>query len=746
MRYLILILLFMSMSGWAVAEGPQGSGRISEALAGARDRLPVYADAVTRSSSEDWLITDQPTSAGVYRDGASGELVLANGLLQRRFRLAPDGACVGYDNLMTGESVLRAVDPEVEVILDGVRYPVGGLKGQEEFAYLRPERVDAMTSDPGAFHLVGIDTGRIEARFPWKRVRPSEEKIWPPPGVVLRFHYEAPTPRHAGVKITVHHALYDGLPVGAKWFTLENGSSKSVRLDRFTADILSAVEFESDVERPERWEHPNLHVETDFSCGGFSPKSANQTVRWTPDSRHLTQVNYQRKTPNRLIVQPPRGPEMTLAPGEKFNSFRTWQLVHDSTDRERRGLAVRRMYRTIAPWVTENPVLMHVRRADPASVRLAIDQCAAVGFEMVILTFGSGFDIENEDPAYRAGIKKLVDYAHEKGVELGGYSLLASRRISDEHDVVNPETGRPGGFAKFGNSPCLESQWGRDYFRKLESFIVATGLDLLEHDGNYPGDHCASTIHPGHAGLGDSQWRQFERIQRFYRWCRARGVYLNVPDWYYLNGSNKCGMGYRETNWSLPRARQVILARQNIFDGTWGKTPSMGWMFVPLVQYHGGGAAATLEPLREHLDAYEDHLAYNFGAGVQACYRGPRLFDAPETKALVKRWVDFFKRHRRILESDIIHFRRADGRDIDGFLHVNPSGKERGLAMIFNPTDKPVAREIVLPLYYTGLTRDASVSIDGGAAVLLRLDRAYEIRLSIEVPAGGRTWILIESP
>ena len=29
----------------------------------------------------------------------------------------------------------------------------------------------------------------------------------------------------------------------------------------------------------------------------------------------------------------------------------------------------------------------------------------------------------------------------------------------------------------------------------------------------------------------------------------------------------------------------------------WTKAPSLGWMFVPLTQYHGGGTAATIEPL-----------------------------------------------------------------------------------------------------------------------------------------------------
>ena len=235
------------------------------------------------------------------------------------------------------------------------------------------------------------------------------------------------------------------------------------------------------------------------------------------------------------------------------------------------------MYRTLAPWTQENPILMHVRKADRASVKAAVDQCAEVGFEMVIMTFGSGFDAESEDANYIAELKELAEYAHEKGVELGGYSLLASRSIDAENDVIHPEMGEPGG-AIFGQSPCLGSEWGEDYFRKVEALYATTGLDIFEHYGSYPGDVCASTTHPGHAGLADSQWRQWQLITRFYHWCRAQGIYLNVPDWYFLNGSNKNGMGYREVNWSLPRDRQILLARQNIYDGTWEKTPSMGWM------------------------------------------------------------------------------------------------------------------------------------------------------------------------
>lgn len=546
------------------------------------------------------------------------------------------------------------------------------------------------------------------------------------------------------ITVSVHYELYDHLPLMTKWISLRNDSDRSIVLDTFTSEILAMVEGSSSVESVKGYVLPNMHVECDYEFLGMSSADANVCVNWVADPQYLTQVNYLYQTPCLLECRPPIGPAAAIAPGQSFESFRTYMLIHDSTDRERQGLAQRRMYRTVAPWVTENPIMMHVRSARPDAVRLAIDQCAEVGFEMVILTFGSGFNMENEDPAYLAQIKDLVDYAHGKGIELGGYSLLASRRISDEHDVVNPETGRPGGFAAFGNSPCLGSVWGRNYFRKLYAFFEKTGFDLLEHDGSYPGDVCASTTHPGHTGLADSQYTQWKTITDFYKWCRGRGIYLNVPDYYYLNGTNKSGMGYRETNWSLPRAQQIIHARQNIYDGTWQKTPSMGWMFVPLTEYHGGGAAATIEPLSEHLDAYEAHLANNFGLGVQACYRGPRLYDTEETKAVVKKWVDFYKRHRPILDSDLIHVRRADGREIDCMMHVNPNLKEKGLAMVYNPTGQRVRKNLKLNLYYTGLTDSAMIREKDGKPRRYTLDRDYSVSVPLDVPASGVTWLIIE--
>ena len=567
---------------------------------------------------------------------------------------------------------------------------------------------------------------------------------WPPPGKRIDFRY---IPREeiselTGLEILIHYELYDGIPLICKWITLRNNSRTPVMVDSFTSEILALTEEESAVGDKKNWILPNVYVETDYAFGGSmsSESCYEKSVWWVPDPEYKTIVNYNRIQPSMLECRPGIGPAEKVMAGASFESFRSWILVNDSSERERNGLAQRRMYRTIAPWITENPIFFHLRYSDDESVKNAVAQCAATGFEKIILSFGSGFNIEDTSIANLKRFRELAEYAHSKGITLGGYSLLASRRIGSGNDVVMPAGQSP----VFGNSPCLGSLWGEEYFKKLYRFIEYTGFDNFEHDGSYPGDVCAATVHPGHTGLADSQWKQFRTITDFYKWCRERGVYLTVPDWYFLNGSSKTGMGYRESNWSLPRRQQEIIERQNIFDGTWEKTPSMGWMHVPLVEYQGGGDEATIEPLRDHLPHYGQRLADLLGAGVQAAWRGKRLYDAPETMELVKKWVTFYKKHRGILDSDIIHVKRADGRDIDAILHVNPSTGEKGLLMVYNPLDHEVKKDLTINIYYTGLKNVAMVFENDSIKHQYNISRDYLLTIPVSVHARSESWYIIK--
>lgn len=700
---------------------------------------------VDRRAGGDYLLGDPGVAAEAFRTDDDRAIALDNGLIRRTWRLALNGACVAFDQLVSDRSMLRSVRPEASVTVDGEQFDVGGLVGQPNHAYLSEAWLDAMTADPAALRLVGFEVGEPVERFAWKRSRRhAPNALWPPPGVHLRMDYE-PGAGGPAIRVSVHYELYDGVPVMSKWLVVHNLGDQAVQLDRFTAETLAVVEAASWVESRDGVDLPRpgyLHVETDFAFGGFNPENANRhVVHWRPDPLYDTQVNYLRETPCLLVVEPTYGPAQTIEPGESFESFRVFELGYDDgDDRERNGLALRRMYRTIAPWTTENPLMHHMRTADPAAVRRAIDQAAEVGFEMVILSFGSGFDIENDDPNYLRAWRETADHAHALGVELGGYSLLSSRRIGGGNDIVSP----PGRTPTHGACPALTSEWGQAYFRKLYAFFEATGFDLLEHDGPYPGDVDVTPRPPLQQGEQDSRWAQWRIAADFYKWCRGRGVYLNTPDYYYLVGSNKCGMGYREVNWSLPRAQQVIHTRQNIFDGTWTKTPSMGWMFVPLTQYHGGGAAATIEPLVEHLDHYEKMLASNLGLGVQACYRGPRLYDSAATDDLLRRQVGWYKQYRDLLESDVIHGRRADGRRLDWMLHVNPALEQKGLLVVYNPLDRELRETLKIDLYYTGLKEVAQIGAAGENFERYAVARDDTVEFPATVPAGGMSWYVIQ--
>ena len=541
----------------------------------------------------------------------------------------------------------------------------------------------------------------------------------------------------------MHYEIYDGLPLIAKWISVQNNSDLPIVIKGFKSEILAFPEVENPVETPRSWRKPNLHVESNYAFGGFTSRESNSTTFWESDPEYTSQVNWKMETPCLLVSKLAVGPNLKLPPSESFESFQTYELLLDGTDRERNGLSKRKMYRMLAPWATENPIFMHLTTTDPDKVKAAIDQCVATGYEMVILSFGSGLNMEDNSEQNIKKFRRLADYAHKRGIELGGYSLFSSRKINDSIDVIDKDTGKPGG-AKFGNAPCLATEWGFEYLRKLKYFFEQTGFDLLEHDGPYPGDYCASTQHKYHRGYEDSQWAQWNMTRNFYHWLKEKDIYLNAPDFYFLEGSNKCGIGYREVNWSLPRDQQLVLGRQNIFDGTWEKSPSMAWTFVPLTEYHGGGEAATLEPLEEHLDAYEAHMAQNYGSGVQACYRGPRLFDSDITKKLVQEQILHYKKYREILNSDIIHLRRPDGRSWDGFLHVNPKLKQKGLLMLFNPTSKFIETKVSIPLYYTGLTEQAILAEKGNEPKVYSLNRKFELVTDVKIPANGYNWFTIE--
>lgn len=299
--------------------------------------------------------------------------------------------------------------------------------------------------------------------------------------------------------------------------------------------------------------------------------------------------------------------------------------------------------------------------------------------------------------------------------------------MGDEWDAVDAA----GGLTE---DACFASGWYDKLHGYVSDFINTTGLAMLETDGPYNGRDCHSTTHAYHHGEQDSIYRQTQQQNNFYTEMRALNVYVNQPDNYFYTGGSRTGMGYDENQYSLPRWHDISISRMGLYDDLYAHLPTQGWMFLPLTPYHGGGEDASF---LDHLQEYEWGLAQYLGAGTAACYRGPLLYHDDATKAVLQKWVQFYKKYRSTLIQPVVHLRRPTMQGWDGWLHVNPfqvgGTAEVGLAMIFNPTDVTLQTTISLPLYYTGMDTNVDVSVDGGTALAMTLRRDYSVRVSLSM-------------
>ena len=376
-------------------------------------------------------------------DGHGG-LVLANGLISRTFLLSPDFGTVDFRSLAADNAIMRAISSEASVTLDGISYDVGGLLSNAPADYLNRTSI-AYQVNPSAFHYLSHTTSLPTAPFHWEpglRHSPSDAK-WPPQGLTLQVQFGAPAdvkrPEHAYVTVTVSYEMYTGIPLMAKWVSIFYSGLSPVRIDGCSVELLATQKpyapfsFEP---YPFPVEH-NFETVTsswlfvDLSISTANGYSYGGVVSWGETSNQYSGSDqpflsvYYNNGPGVFMVgnysrvggKVGDFPQPTLT---QFDSFKALLLVTDSSDRERVSLSRARMTRILTPQTQENPIFFHLTNVDQSSYTKAIDQSVNVGFEMFIFSFGSAFDLENTDPDYVADILLYVNYALERGIEVGG--------------------------------------------------------------------------------------------------------------------------------------------------------------------------------------------------------------------------------------------------------------------------------------------------------------------------------------
>lgn len=724
--------------------------------------LLLWIVGATSRQVVDWLVNRVPNAEAELKEACWYDevcgLELTNGVVSRRFVTEPAFGTI--DVLLHAsagtQSLLRAIEPEARVVVDGVDYAVGGLNDSSRVrAYMnRTELAARLTVEPGALRYAGHRVRKPEAPFPWTPgTRHALQDVeWPPSGLTLEVDFEG------AANATLFYELYDGVPIMSKWMQV---SGSSGRLEHATVELLAAAPpfgpylTHGSFAPGSDWcgapdngaPLPRLHVKTDQAHGAAcvwqddydassDPVQGCETCKDQGAVEPLLNCSYE------------TGPGVNLTLSN-FSSFRALSIVLDSSELERATLARHRLTQLLAPHTTENPVFFHATDSD--HFEHAIDQMVEVGFEMLIFSFGSGFDLESQNQTYLDDLKTKVDYATARGIEVGGYDLIDLERghggygasVPDEWSAVEPD----GSLSK---DACFASGWADELEATVFNFLNVTGMTMLETDGPYGGGPCACTNHSHHEGLADSVYQQTQLQSDFFKKLRAQNVYINQPDNYFFQGGSRTGMGYDEQQFSLHRFEDLAISRQGLYDDLYTHLPTQGWEFVPIIDYHAGGPAATFD---NHALAFDWALAQYLGAGTAACYRGPHLWDNTTAqgaviKQLLLKWVNFYKAHRQTLIQPVVHLRRPDLQSWDGWLHVNPfsSTADVGVALLFNPTRSTLNVDLRLPLYYTGLVDDALITINDRTPQLLHLNRDFSVHLNFTALPRSIHTIVVQRP
>ena len=150
--------------------------------------------------------------------------------------------------------------------------------------------------------------------------------------------------------------------------------------------------------------------------------------------------------------------------------------------------------------------------------------------------------------------------------------------------------------------------------------------------------------------------------------CRFDTI-LRVPDPYFLSsGVSSSPIGYTDGYGHVTDIWQHLnIGRMYGYDGTFYKSVTQGWM----------GQHCPPAPMEDHLAEIDLTMAQYLGQGITSCNNCDRVFDGADSKALLSFWLAWFRRHRSLLTTDVIHLLRPNGRDIDATVHVDRNASAR---------------------------------------------------------------------
>lgn len=563
------------------------------------------------------------------------------------------------------------------------------------------------------------------------------------------------------LRVTLHYEMYDGVPLLSKWMTISSVG----------ADVAVTSVVTESLHVP--WELRNrMHAEIaymptigernsmegagwdagDMGFLSFTGLMDDPVNMWVYDANAMGpwgaddawQYWYDMGLNETMLsVAYPYGPQVVVSNTSTWDTFRVYEVLHDSDTLERQTLSRRKLLRVASPAVTSDLLPAYMVGGDSASIRAGADAAAALGFRAL----HASVNPFNMSPSYLTQVAADVAYVHAAGLAIGFYVLLQNPpNMSSADEAIDPVTGGGEGVA------CMATDFHANFRDGIVAFVTATGFDFIDTDGPYEAYPCASTSHSGHAGVLDGQRAQWEANTAWYRSLftasnplslYGSGITITCPDPYELAaGTTAQPVGYTDSWGSIGDSWEwLLMGRVYAFDGTLWKPPTNAIMALDLSR--AGGMITPLE-----LQFYDTALAVFIGLAGRYFQSGV-LWQNNASLAIATAWMNTMNTHRNVLNGDVIHVRKPTGRSWDAIMHAEPAaaaGEAKCFAIFYNPLTSVAANvSTALNVYYCGFAPMAVVQAvwKDNTTQMLTQDAAFAIPITRSIPALGYDWVAL---
>jgi len=556
-----------------------------------------------------------------------------------------------------------------------------------------------------------------------------------------------------GLIVKLIYDMPDACPVLIKSIRVENDSD--------TAVWLNGMQIESFT--PAVTGPYSLILENDYVRDAMTVNGKRARSPWIENqAEYVDALLHTRAEPTRFAY--PVELDRWIPAAGRFDSFRVYEFVTTTSHEELRGLAFRRATRELFPWTRVCHLCCALAPArQVADYYRGIELAAEVGYEAVLLSHGwvdgkltsplftNYNDYRLREDLFPNGwhdVWKLTNFAHARGMQIAFYAVYVQtwRNTEDAPEVHKNNRWELKWAAdddsqRWGRALDPATDWGLFVNRKIEDAIIRGGFDAWHLDGPYYGDINVAEgrgVRPG----GASQLLAWERQVAFYQRMRALRLHGEAAQGFcaFAHGMSRITTsGYDESDfWSRGIRDQILAMRRGAYCFTKVYRPEQASSFIPVMSWSEAADGPSLEPLEKNAELYDAYLAncYGYGFEGRAFQRVP--YEGPRSKAVVLRWLDFWKSHADFFkEGYLMHVREPDGRRIDGIAHVIlDDQRPRMLVVVYNPTDEEREEEITLPVGLLDWPTEgwAARAEDG------RMQKAARGRIRVRVPARNATW------